>query len=214
MGNRAPFACLLTALLTGCIPAPDRPLSGRSPQVLPNSAEMKACVADLGRMKAKFTVLPDTSFGGGCSANSSVALIDVGYPVTNVKAIQCPMARALTHWARGPVQQAAREHYGSRIVRLETMGAYACRRINGGSSGALSQHAFANAVDISGFVLADGRRITLTEGWRGSGEDKAFLRDVRDSACRQFRTVLSPDYNAAHYNHLHFDNGSKGVYCR
>jgi hypothetical protein len=214
MVRHGSFLLAGTLVLSGCIPAPDGSRAGRRPEVKPQTEETRACVADLNRMRARYTLLPDQSYGGGCSTNGSVQLIDVGYPVTNIRAIKCPLARTLTLWARGPVQDAARDAFGERVVRLETMGAYSCRNKIGGRGGGLSEHASAGAVDISGFVLADGRRVTLEAGWQGSGAERAFLRDVRDAACRQFRTVLSPDYNAAHYNHLHFDNGSRGMYCR
>jgi len=74
------------------------------------------------------------------------------------------------------------------------MGTYACRSIAG--SGRLSEHATANAVDVAAFILADGRRISVLEGWNGDERHARFLRSVRVSACRRFNTVLSPDYNA------------------
>jgi hypothetical protein len=82
----------------------------------------------------------------------------------------------------------------------------------------LSEHAFANAVDVSAFVLRDGRRVSVLNGWRGSPKERAFLRRLHQSACKRFGTVLGPEYNAAHANHFHFDmaksmrNGT--AYCR
>lgn len=67
-----------------------------------------------------------------------------------------------------------------------------------------SEHASGNAVDIAALVLADGTRISVLGDWNGENPDKAlFLRQVSDGACRAFATVLGPDYNAAHRNHLH-----------
>ncbi len=200
--------------VTACIPAADPSRSGRRPPVVQTSESVRACVADLARMKARYTLLADRSFDGGCSANGSVQLFNIGVPVTNVTAIQCPMARTLTAWMHGTVQQAAADAFGERVVRMETMGAYACRNKIGGTGTGLSQHGLANAVDISAFILADGRRVAVTQGWNGRNDERQFLREVRDGACRSFRTVLSPDYNAAHYDHLHFDNGGRGLYCR
>ncbi len=71
----------------------------------------------------------------------------------------------------------------------------------------MSQHATANALDISGFDLADGQKIRLRSDWDGSEAEQAFLRAARDSACDWFRMVLSPDYNAAHHDHFHVDQG-------
>ena len=69
----------------------------------------------------------------------------------------------------------------------------------------MSEHATANAYDIAGFKLADGRMVTLKQGWNGSAG--TFLRDLRLSACLLFNMVLSPDYNADHADHFHFDMG-------
>ena len=77
----------------------------------------------------------------------------------------------------------------------------------------MSQHATANAIDISGFDMADGTKIRLRNDWNGAADKAAFLRDVRNSACSWFGLVLSPDYNAAHHDHFHLDQGRWGR-CR
>jgi hypothetical protein len=85
--------------------------------------------------------------------------------------------------------------------------------VNHATAGRRSQHATANAIDIAGFVLRDGREVRLAQDWTGTGFEAAFLRAVRDGACRWFRGVLGPDYNAAHHDHFHFDMGPWRV-CR
>jgi hypothetical protein len=93
------------------------------------------------------------------------------------------------------------------------MGSYSCRNVAG--SGRLSAHATARAIDVSAFVLADGRRITVRQDWSGgSPAQQHFLRIVHDSACKRFGTVLSPDYNAAHTDHFHLEAGRPGGFCR
>jgi len=94
------------------------------------------------------------------------------------------------------------------------MGSYSCRNVAG--SGRRSAHATGEAIDIAGFLLADGRRISVKNGWHGGSErEREFLRVVRQSACKRFDTVLSPDYNSAHHDHLHLEGviGTKS-YCR
>ena len=115
----------------------------------------------------------------------------------------CPVAAALAMWEWNSVQPAAIRHFGANVVRFEQLGTYNCRPIAGSS--VLSQHSYARAIDIAGFVLSDGRRITLVDDWQAGGEKAAFLRDVRDGACAVFATTLSPDFNAAHRDHLHLD---------
>ena len=123
----------------------------------------------------------------------------------------CPVAAALLLWERDVVQPAARRHFGERVERVEHFGSYSCRRLYGRSEGAYSEHATANAIDIAGFSLAGGRRIRVLGDWSDGGSDAAFLRDVRDGACDLFATVLSPDYNSAHADHLHFDQAMRGA---
>jgi len=138
-----------------------------------------------------------------------------GVPIYNTKALTCQAALPLANWFDGPVQAAAQRWFGARVARLESMGTYSCRNIIGNAaySNKLSEHAHANAVDIGGFVLTDGRHITVLNGWHGAADERGFLHDIHNSACAHFITVLSPDYNAAHANHLHFDMGGK-PYCR
>jgi hypothetical protein len=195
------------------------PPRGRAPDPKPRppavatSADTRQCLGDLAKINARFTPIPDQNFGSGCTTVGSVQLLGAGVPITNIKAIRCPLARALTVWAREALQLAARDTLGSSVVQIESMGAYSCRNIIGGRGTGRSEHATGNAVDIGGFVLADGRRISLRQGWNGTDDERAFLRQIRASACKHFQTVLSPDYNAAHYDHLHFDLGGK-PFCR
>lgn len=125
--------------------------------------------------------------------------------------MSCPVAAGLVIWEREVVQPAAERHFGSRVTGIRHFGSYSCRRLYGRESGNLSEHARANAIDIAGFRLASGREISLLSGWQGTPEERAFLRDIRDGACRLFATVLSPDYNAAHADHFHFDQAERGL---
>ena len=123
----------------------------------------------------------------------------------------CPVAAALALWEREVVQPAAQRRFGSRVVRVDHFGSFSCRRIYGRDSGAYSEHSTADAIDVAGFRLANGMRISVLEDWGGGGKEAAFLRDVRDGACDLFSTVLSPDYNAAHADHLHLDQAAHGA---
>ena len=127
-------------------------------------------------------------------------------PVTS-----CPVAAALALWERDVVQPAALEHFGRPVAAIEHAGSYSCRRLYGRSEGAFSEHATANAFDVLGFRLADGSSVSVLRNWPGDDPRSAFLRDVRDGSCRLFATVLSPDYNAAHADHLHLDQARRGA---
>jgi hypothetical protein len=123
----------------------------------------------------------------------------------------CPVAAALLLWERDVVAPAAQRLLGERVTRIDHLGSYSCRRLYGRAEGGYSEHATADAIDIAGFRTASGRRLSMLGDWRGSGRDAAFLRAVRDGACPLFATVLSPDYNAAHADHLHFDQAERGA---
>jgi hypothetical protein len=143
-----------------------------------------------------------------------VQLLEIGTPVTNLGAMTCPLARQFAHWVRESVQPAAQARFGSPVRRIESFGTYSCRTRNSRPGARISEHGLANAVDIAAFQLADGRRITVEQGWRSEDENvRLFLRDIHQGGCRRFAVGLGPDSDAFHYNHLHFDLG-RGPYCR
>jgi len=119
--------------------------------------------------------------------------------------LACPIVSALDRWLGEAVQPAAMRWFGNRVVEIKQISAYSCRGMNGNASAHISEHAFGNALDIAAFTLADGRRITVKEGWHGLPEEQGFLRDVQGAACRTFNTVLAPGSNAYHYDHIHVD---------
>lgn len=205
-------------LLAGCIPKPDRPApstpSRPNAEAPPADKMLRQCHADLVRTGVAFKSLPDRIFDGGCTAVGAVQLLDIGTPVTNLGAMTCPLASNFARWVNEAVQPAAERHLGAKVVRIESMGTYACRPVNGQSGNKLSEHGRANAVDIGGFVLEDGRRITVKAGWNGGDPGvREFLRDAHAAGCRQFQIGLGPEANALHHDHFHFDMG-RGPYCR
>jgi hypothetical protein len=201
--------------LSGCIGGKERQRSEPRAKVdrpTLRSPETRQCMADLGRAGVRFEALDDRWFSSGCSALGSVKLLDVGVPITNLGAMTCPLARTFAQWISYGVRPAGRVWLGGEVVKVETMGTYSCRNVAG--TGRRSEHASANAVDVSAFVMADGRRITIKGDWNSPDRGtRQFLRAVHQSACRRFGTILSPDYNAAHHDHLHFDMGP-GPFCR
>ncbi|MBM3109388.1 extensin family protein [Pseudomonas arcuscaelestis] len=119
----------------------------------------------------------------------------------------CPLAVAYALFERHALQPAAQRAFAQPVVQVDHLGSFACRNMYNRKEGRLSQHATANALDIAGFRLADGRRINLLKDWQGEGTKARFLKDVHASACDSFNTVLGPDYNVAHRNHFHVDMG-------
>lgn len=218
----------LPVLLSACIfgsggggekrpaPAPSKPRqSGPITLNGPTPRETQQCFTDLSRAGVRYSPLPDRDFGGGCIVQGAVQLLDIGVPVGGIKSMRCPLARAFTGWVQFAVAPAARQILGSDLVRVDTFGTYVCRAIVGGSQpgSKLSEHGRANAVDVSGFVLKDGRRITILKDWTNPDPAiRSFLETIHGSACRRFATVLSPNYNYVHRDHFHLDMG-RGPFC-
>jgi len=131
--------------------------------------------------------------------------------------LACPIVSALDRWLADSVQPAAQRWFGARVVEIKQISAYSCRGMNGNSRAHISEHAFGNALDIAAFTLADGRRVTVKDGWKGMPEEQGFLRDIQAAACQQFNTVLAPGSNVYHYDHIHVDlmrRASQRVICQ
>ena len=176
--------------------------------------EGEQCRALLRRAGIRFVALPPRTEGAQCRYDDAVRFrpggaLAIGYAPRDL-GTACPVAAALALWEWHVVQPAALEHFGEQVTAIEHFGSYSCRRLYGRSEGAWSEHATANAIDIAGFRLRDGTRISIVRNWAAEGPRAAFLRDVRDGGCKLFATVLSPDYNAAHRDHLHLDQAERG----
>jgi hypothetical protein len=131
--------------------------------------------------------------------------------------LACPIVSVLDRWLTEAVQPAAQRWFGARVVEIKQISAYSCRGMNGNAHAHISEHAFGNALDIAGFTLADGRQVTVKDGWKGLPEEQGFLRDIEAAACQQFSTVLAPGSNVYHYDHIHVDlmrRASMRVICQ
>jgi hypothetical protein len=216
-GPLAALALMMAAMLV-LTPPPDGadliPVALRASQIEAFQQEAGLCRSALLGAGYDVETLPDLREKNGCGYQNAVELKQSEHPYSGPVATSCAAAAALALWERDVVRPAAQRRFGQDVARIELAGpSYQCRRIAGRSDRRLSEHAHANAIDIQGFTLADGRTVTLTAGWRGARADRAFLRDVRDGACDYFQAVLSPDYNRAHRDHLHFDLGRDDM-CR
>lgn len=199
-----------------------KPQPAATSAAMPVTPAARQCLAQLGQTGSRFQPVEDRYFGAGCSTLNSVriaALRSDTAPVelSNLGPVACPTANSFAGWARFGVDRAARKILGSPLVRIETMGSYACRNVAGSSR--RSAHASAEAIDVSGFILADGRRVSVAGDWTaGSAQEREFLRVIHQSACKRFGTVLGPEYNAAHRDHFHLElkeSGRRGSsFCR
>ncbi len=128
--------------------------------------------------------------------------------------VRCPMIPQIERWIRNTVVPASRYYFAASLVEVSVIASYSCRPMNNVHGAKLSEHGYANAVDVAAFTLEDGRKVTVKAGWSGDERERAFLRDIHDGACREFTTVLGPNYDGNHRDHFHLDlarHGSGGL---
>jgi hypothetical protein len=124
----------------------------------------------------------------------------------------CRLARALRRFEQEILQPATARYFRQPVVDLLENGVRNCRPVEGYRA-LLSEHAFANAIDVTGFVLRDGTVIDVGGDRGAGGAHAAFVREVTTRACAVFNTVLGPGFDERHGAHLHFDMGVLGG-CR
>lgn len=146
-----------------------------------------------------------------CHIKSRLILEQVGQSTIRKTDTRCDTALRLAMWEQHGIQVAAQKHFDQAVTAIRTQGSYNCRKIGG--SDRMSQHAQARAIDVAGFTLADGTVIELIDHWSDAGAKSEFLRNVRDSSCKWFKTTLGPDFNAAHADHFHLQTKGWGT-CR
>jgi hypothetical protein len=154
---------------------------------------------------------------GQCGLQSPLSLeavsangrtVPLNAPVTT----DCGMATVLPEWI-GEVDTYILARENTRIDKVIVGTNYACRNVDNAKTGNLSFHAFGDALDVVGFELADGRTVTVEKGWAGTEADSRIVKFAHDAACTHFTTVLGPEANALHRDHLHIDLGCHGKSC-
>jgi hypothetical protein len=165
------------------------------------------CKKKLAKLDLDYKLVKDRTNSRGCKLANAVSLSRIGeIKLPKSTMLSCEMATNLAEWLEKSVQPQATRILGQKVTRLHHLGTYNCRTMRGSSS-RLSQHAFANAIDVSAFSLADGTRVPIQKNWDGQGKKSKFWKKIRTKACKSFDLVLSPDFNAAHHDHLHLDAG-------
>lgn len=169
--------------------------------------EARQCEAALRKYAASFEVADPIVGEGQCGWPRPLRLRSLSRDVKirgNIR-VRCEVALALARWAKEVVVPSAKLHMGSKPVAIEISTSYQCRRRNNGSMGKLSEHAFANGIDLMAVHFEGGKRVAVADR-RGSSEaDRAFQAAVRGGACAYFTTVLGPVADANHSDHFHFD---------
>ncbi|WP_322981626.1 extensin family protein [Pseudomonas sp. C11] len=169
------------------------------------SDDRALCDQALATSGLRVTRLADSTPQPGCPIENAVRFHSAEVGLSSSFMATCPLAVSFALFERHGLQPAAQAVFGQPVVRLEHVGSFACRSIAG--SQRPSQHAYANALDMVGFRLRDGRHISVLHDWTGQGDKARFLRLVQEAACDSFNVTLGPQYNAAHRDHFHVDMG-------
>lgn len=191
---------------------PEAPVTPPEPPK-PHQAACPAVVAGL----VEAEMLPPIA-DGACSVPSPLNVTAVtvhgrSVPLSAPATLSCAAATQLPAWAAA-VDGYLEAKENTQLASLLTGTSYACRNINNAADGDLSAHAFGDAIDVTGFSLADGRTMSLPGGWTdpASAEGRA-LRFAHDAGCALFTTTLGPEANALHADHLHLDMECHGARC-
>jgi hypothetical protein len=169
----------------------------------PSLLSGRACLARLDAQEVSYR--PVDPPASSCRVDTAVRISRVEARLNHPAVMSCALASRLDEFERTVVQPLARAELGRRVVRIDQMGSFSCRRING--SLRLSQHASGLAIDIGGFRLSDGTTVSVQEDWNEPGPKRLFLHRLARRACGYFSVVLTPDSNADHHNHMHLDIG-------
>lgn len=173
----------------------------------------EACIATIRRRSIDIARAPISSPDSDCGTEEGIrlhrSLVSYGGSVNAT----CGLMAGLLIWERHSLLPRSEEILGSKVTRVRTFGTYSCRNVNHAAGGRRSEHASANAIDIAGFDLADGRRISVASDWGEDTDKGRFLVAVHDDGCRIFNVVLGPRFNKLHANHFHFDMGIWSI-CR
>ena len=175
-----------------------------TPTTAPGSS---ACQQRLRPDVALIHSLPSISGPGSCGAEDvgrldAVVLKDGEHiALTPPATLRCPMAEAVVRWVRDEVAPAVAARLGSPVRTIAIGTSYECRGRDRDPNAKVSEHGHANALDVSGFKLASGTTVELTD----KASPKEFREFMRQSACANFTTVLGPGSDSYHENHIHLD---------
>lgn len=159
------------------------------------------------------TSQPVADSAGECPLTDVVRVRDFGVvKLSSSFLASCPLALRSALYVGQQAAPLTERLMMSQLTRIEHLGSYACRNIYHRPDARRSEHASAQALDISGFILADGRHVTVLRGWKQE-ESAMWLRALLSASCQYYGNGLGPDYNAAHANHFHLGIRGFGL-CR
>jgi hypothetical protein len=201
------WACILLLCLVGaCASKPPPPPSAPPPPAPPLDATA-ACLAGLDQRHVDFERSADFHTPEGCGIDGAVKFKAAGMPLNRPLLLACTTAISLADFEDKVVMPAALATLGHPVALVTSVGSYDCRGQRSNHPERLSEHGKGRAIDITGFTLEDGSRVSVLKNWWGKDEKAEFLHKVAAGACKMFAVVLTPKSNRLHRDHLHLDNG-------
>jgi hypothetical protein len=210
----------LASAARGAGPADSKPHDNAKPEntlvsmSAMTASDFAACVSELAAQKVVFEQMP-TAKDEACELSGAIKLASVSTPLGDVglssKPIMlCSFGREFSGWVRDVAAPLTLGYTGQRLAEVETGSAFACRSRYDKPGLVPSEHAKGDAIDIAGFVLADGRRISVKQQASDAAPSRDLVHALRMTACGYFTTILGPGTDAAHAEHLHFDSSMHG----
>lgn len=166
----------------------------------------QACLEALERAQAAGAIqfTPVGNMGGKCPLKGPVRVRGFGdVSLSSSYLASCRLALSSAMFVSQVAKPLASEALRSPLVRIDHLGSYACRNIYNKPNARLSEHATAEALDIAGFWLKDGRQLTVLKQWPQTGDEGQFIHTLFTQSCPYFGNSIGPDYNTAHANHFH-----------
>jgi hypothetical protein len=170
------------------------------------AASMEGAVCGVAAIKGQ-EIAPISSKVQGCGVEEAVAVTSVaGVRLSQTATVDCSIARALNAW----VEEVAQPAFDGRLVELQVAAHYVCRSRNNIKGAKISEHGKGRAIDISAFILSDGKVLTVSQNY------SRLLRQIYKAGCGYFKTTLGPGSDGYHEDHFHFDTSARsgGAYCR
>jgi hypothetical protein len=165
----------------------------------------QVCLQSIKQTGIVSTLSPDKLRSPNCYLEDTLVLERMSVARIKPEQTRCNIAARLYLWERHVVQPAAQRYFGQGVKEITHFGSYSCRTI--ARSSYMSEHSTANAFDISGVRLANGKMISVLRNWKANDRESEFLHEVHKGLCDYFNLTLSPDYNADHTDHFHVDMG-------
>ncbi len=200
------------AALATVAPQAETPESEQAPNITPGSAprreesdaDLAACLVKLRALGVAFETMVPIDGACGVPHPLNVTTLGAGVAISPETVLNCATTHALAEWVQDVVEPASTRTLGSRLKGIRQDSAFVCRNRNNDPNAKISEHAYANAIDVAAFEFADRNDVGIGTNEAGSAEAD-FETAIRAGACRYFTTVLGPGSNAAHATHFHFD---------